>query len=124
MPTVGDHSRYVEELPDCNKCGACCVTDLEYGRGGWVQLTTEDTKRLPEKYQLKVVHDPEIGCDRLGVLGTPKTGYRCVALQGTVNKKTACKAYEHRPTKCRTFERGSADCRKERANWLFGRYQR
>jgi Fe-S-cluster containining protein len=112
------------ELPPCLECGACCVTDLEYGKGGFVRLQAGDFDRLPEKYRLKVIKDSDPGVDRLGHKGLPTTGYRCVALRGEVNKKVSCAIYEERPTLCRTFERGSQDCRKEYARWKFGRYQR
>jgi len=107
------------EPPPCNECGICCTTNLEFGRGGYVQLTEADYARLPEKYRLKVVLESDLNVDRLGIKGTPETGYRCTALKGIPNHKTSCDIYEQRPTVCRTFERGSPDCRKERANWLF-----
>lgn len=106
------------ELPPCNECGMCCTTHLEFGRGGFVRLTDADYERLPEKYRLKVVTESELNVDRLGVKGSPGVGYRCVALKGVAGHKTSCEIYQDRPTLCRTFERGSKDCRKDRALWF------
>lgn len=108
-----------EELPPCNECGACCWTREEFGRGGYVRLNDEDIKRLPHKYHLKVITESEFNVDRLGVRGTPATGYRCVALVGRIGEKTLCDIYEQRPELCRKYERGSVDCRKDRARWLY-----
>lgn len=108
-----------DDLPPCNECGLCCVTDMLFGRGGFVMLSDADYDRLPQKYRLKVVTESELNTDRLGVRGTPTVGYRCVALRGTPNVKTSCDIYDNRPDLCRDFERGSKDCRKERARWLW-----
>lgn len=106
-------------IPECNACGICCTTDIEFGRGGYVRLRSEDIDRLPEKYRLKVVMDSDPGVHRLGTKGTPVTGYRCTALRGEPNRSTRCDIYDQRPKMCRAYERGSVDCRRERAQWLF-----
>lgn len=109
------------ELPSCQECGACCTTFLEFGRGGFVRVSDADQQRLPEKYRLKVVMESDPGVDRLGTRGTPSVGYRCVALKGTPGRHTRCDIYEDRPSLCRTLERGSPDCLKERALWAHGK---
>lgn len=109
------------ELPPCNECGLCCTTKLEFGRGGFVRLTDNDYERLPGKYKLRVVLESDHGVDRLGIKGTPTVGYRCVALKGTPGVNTRCDIYEERPILCRTYERGSQDCYRDRALFLNAR---
>lgn len=109
----------MSELPPCNKCGICCVTNLEYGRGGFVQVSPEDQERMPSKYRLTVVQESSPGQARLGTKARSRGWQRCVALKGIVGMRTRCGMYEDRPTLCRTFRRGGEACLQERARWRF-----
>lgn len=108
------------ELPPCNECGMCCVTDLQFGRGGFVQVSDADQARMPDN-RLRVVVESSPGQARLGTKAPFEGWTRCVALKGIVGSRTRCDMYEGRPMVCRTFERGSDACRKERARYRHGR---
>ncbi len=105
----------ISPVPECTKCGACCLADYA-DTTTFVDLTETDRARLPPKYRLRV-----IGQHGYFSLQTKSNGVqnRCVALRGTVFKQVKCDVYEHRPTVCRRFRPGSAGCRKalKEAGW-------
>ena len=80
----------IAEVPPCAGCGTCCRL--------LVELAPED--EVPEA--LVAVHDGIRCMDQDGD-GT------CVALDRLTS---LCTIYESRPRVCRTFERGSALCRR------------
>jgi Fe-S-cluster containining protein len=99
------------ELPPCNECGVCCTSPHGYGRGGYVVITALDYVRLPGRYQLRVISESSPNVDRFALT---ESG-RCVALRGEPGVKTSCDIYADRPSVCRSYERGSSDCYRERA---------
>ena len=98
----------ISPVPECTKCGACCIAD-SYRAETFVDLTPADVKRLPPKYRLHVVNN--VWQLALGAK-THGGSTRCVALRGTVFKQVKCDVYERRPTVCRRFRPGSAGCRR------------
>lgn len=100
--------RESDEL-DCKSCGACCTTSN--ASGDYVSVTRLDRRRLPTKYQKKLIPAP-FGEDEEQALPLKRIGDRmgCVALKGTLGKDVSCDVYAQRPEFCRTFEKGSADC--------------
>lgn len=106
------------EEPECRTCGACCVGSK--ADGDFVPVTALDRRRLPSKYGKKL-HDVEPVEDGPYGFGLKSFGAHdaCVALKGTLGKDVHCDIYDVRPVFCRTFERGSPECRRRRAELFF-----
>jgi len=106
------------EEPECRTCGACCVG--KSSDGDFVPVTALDRRRLPTKYvkKLQAIDPPDDGPYAFGLkrFGEHEA---CVALKGTLGKSVACDLYDVRPNYCRTFERGSQECRNRRAELFF-----
>jgi hypothetical protein len=94
-------------VPDCVKCGACCVfplivpvsaTDHTSSEAYW-DLTLDDSSASPV-------------IDR--VLRRNSDDGRCNQLRGAVGGDISCAIYEDRPQNCRNFEAGSDLCHEYR----------
>lgn len=122
---------YVREFretdePDCKTCGACCIG--KSADGDFVPVTALDRRRLPTKYvkKLQDVEPEEDGVFERAenvpyAFGLKRFGAHeaCVALKGTLGKDVACDIYDVRPAFCRSFERGSDECRTRRRELFF-----
>lgn len=95
----------VSGVPECIKCGACCFSHApDYLRvfGNDYERLGEDAERLTRFVENRAYMRLEDG--------------HCVAL--TCDAESAlflCSIYERRPDVCRALERGSGQCRAERA---------
>jgi Fe-S-cluster containining protein len=102
-------------IPDCVKCGACCVFPLivpvsatdHTGSEAYWDLTLDDSSASPV-------------IDRV-LRRNPDDG-RCSQLKGTVGGDISCVIYEDRPQNCRNFEAGSDLCHEYRR--MYGIEQR
>lgn len=104
---------------DCTKCGACCVAQTPRD---YVPVTRLDRRRMPTKYQKKLVDastidDPEREPDHLYALPLKRFDTHflaCTALKGRLFKEARCEMYEQRPAFCRVLVPGSEDCQARR----------
>lgn len=106
----------VEEIPDCQSCGACCSTGYIVGVHHDEREAVErrlESKRLPMLVQSEGVGEP---------LMVVKEDGRCVAFYGTVGVKTSCGIYDSRPRCCSAFKPGGDACLEIRAVF-FGNYR-
>lgn len=107
---------------DCQACGACCTTRAKHPEL-YVSLTQYDLHQIRRSKNgpALVVADPLFPEAHLKMvpINAERHHYACAALQGTVGTKVECSIYENRPTVCRTFKPGSADCFDSR--WLHER---
>lgn len=98
---------------NCKACGACCVADKPTD---FVAVTALDRRRLPTKYQNKVV-DNDIDKTTLYKLPNKRSGVytTCTALKGKVGKSVMCDVYHVRPNHCRyAITKGDAECEAAR----------
>lgn len=79
---------------DCKGCGACCINS----DSKWIQVTLEDSARIPEKFL-------QLGDIEPYAMKQTESG-RCICLDANNN----CTIYNLRPTICRTVEKGSKIC--------------
>lgn len=124
-------ARKPKEIPNCQTCGACCVSIVEDNEI-WAEVLVEDCERLGESWcrrnclghgTLHILTQALDGGSRY--LGGIKTKWRkilcgpfkgvsvcaCVALRGSLMHKTSCSVYEKRPHVCRTaLQPGEKDC--------------
>lgn len=98
-------------------CGACCVSNWDTET--YVGLDEKDLARL-----LPIVGDEEV--DRL--VGHRNDAWQmglrtkenrqghitCIALEGRVGRRVSCEIYDGRPSACRHFRPGSAECKLAR----------
>ena len=108
----------MNELPDCQSCGACCV------EAGAVPVAPEDTtpRGLTHSVRRRMGFasfeaDDGVRCMKQEI------GGRCVALRGEVGTAVHCSTYARRPQVCRTFQPGSEGCAaaRERMVWKLSR---
>ena len=123
--------REVVTAETCRACGVCCVSmrDQEV----YCDVTVEDERRLGKRFvRLNVLRPRPVDllANALGGTMIPqgaiKTAWRqqesgplkgtevcaCVALRGTVLKKTSCAVYDNRPKACReAVKPGDHNCR-------------
>lgn len=88
----------------CLTCGACCFSDSD----AYVPVSQEDEARLrahPDGSALVVTRD--------GARYLRMQQGRCAALTYR-HGQFFCAVYTHRPTPCRTLERGTPECQAER----------
>ena len=88
---------------DCIRCGVCC--SYSFGQNKGTIITKDEFDRLSDQLT-------EISSDKKFRLKTKTVDglYRCIALQGDLNKDVSCSIYHERPSVCSTFESGSKDC--------------
>ncbi|MCA9244022.1 MAG: YkgJ family cysteine cluster protein [Phycisphaerales bacterium] len=105
-------SRASVEL-DCRQCGACCLTfDVLLNTGESAAFAAR-----PDLVSLTVLYNgPFFPPPRF--MRREADG-RCAALSGGLSA-CHCTIYEDRPTLCREFEAGSADCLAARARLGIG----
>lgn len=103
---------------DCRTCGACCVGDLDDGRG-YADVTEEDAARMSRHVRRRlVVIRSQWSPSRLQTptLVTEELGKSCAFLRGTPGRRCSCSIYTTRPDVCREFKPGSARCVSARAD--------
>jgi len=101
-----------KKIPDCQTCGACCVSNYDYGYH--VDLEEDDYKRLSPHYKRhNVVHALGFGC-KLAAKTRKDGTIVCVAFRGTIGKACQCAIYKNRPSVCREFPPGSSYCHEAR----------
>jgi len=101
----------VNQIPSCEGCGACC---MEMGSPPFDSFPSEDGGAS------------EIDCLPPHVLAEYEAGMRIRREDGFpdgvpcfwLDADRRCQYYEHRPSVCRLFARGSADCLAWRAGKL------
>ncbi|MBI5507337.1 MAG: YkgJ family cysteine cluster protein [Deltaproteobacteria bacterium] len=97
------------ELPDCQRCGACCVNPKSNRETGYADYVTVDDDdailRQPELVRRYVVRAKD-GKPNLRL--TPDG--RCKALRGGIGARVRCEIYYYRPRPCRMVECGSELC--------------
>jgi Fe-S-cluster containining protein len=101
----------INEVLDCESCGACCCNPDENRREGFTSYVEVDPSSKLVKHKRFVVIDERGIHMRLDPAG------RCVALKGRLGVRVSCVVYADRPRGCRLVEAGSAQCllaRKER----------
>ncbi len=87
----------------CLSCGACCATFRVS-----FYWSEADSLGLPETLTERI--NPFMKCMK----GTDSATPRCALLAGTIGKKTACTAYEMRPSPCRELLPGDDKCNRAR----------
>ena len=92
---------------DCRTCGACCVA--EGASPIYVGLRPPDLVRLTARF--RATH---VARDAILTQLDPVGRCVCVALRGTVGKRTSCGIHARRPEECRLLEPGSPDCLRAR----------
>lgn len=97
-----------EEGFDCLQCGACCRS----GHDGRILVPEEDLLRWRRLGREDVARAVQPGHFGLVAFATRPDG-SCVHL-GTSESPQACAIYAIRGTTCRTFEKGSPQCREFR----------
>jgi len=94
-----------DDPPDCLRCGVCCFSTLDR----FVRVTGDDHARLGDEAAKLVTFVGNRAYMRL------EDGH-CAALRiDTDTRRFVCRVYRARPELCRELERGSAQCRGERA---------
>jgi Fe-S-cluster containining protein len=97
---------------DCQQCGACCTNHDHDHTGGYVWLTTDESKRM-KRLGLTVVRAG--GSSLLGTRAREgASNPSCVALRGRVGAPCRCAIYPSRPLNCRQFEVGGSLCQAAR----------
>jgi len=96
-------------VPDCRKCGACCVG--EYADHYHAICSPSDVVRMSRKARKRLVTS-SFRDVHPGQEGYAKTDgeARCVFLRGTVGSRCSCRIYETRPKVCRDFKAGARIC--------------
>lgn len=95
----------VTGIPECTSCGTCCFSYAE----DYLRVSGRDYERLGDDAE-RLVHFIENRAYLRIVDG------RCIALGwDSATGKFRCTIYERRPDVCRSLERGSGQCRAERA---------
>ena len=96
---------------DCQRCGACCVSDFE--SVDYVHVSLEEAEAFWEQdlgnllYEERTYGSPALS---LRTASDSCGNCRCIALAGTVGKSVSCSVYEIRPKVCRSFEPGTDVC--------------
>lgn len=91
------------EALDCRTCGACCR-----GRPGTVLLELEDLVRFRTAGREDLALATVPGHFGLDALPSHEDG-QCM-YQGSTESHTDCSIYDIRPSACRRFKKGSAEC--------------
>jgi uncharacterized protein len=98
---------------DCQLCGACCVNYRRFDGAGYVYLTKDESKRM-KRLGLSVVQATG-GEAHLGMRNRDASGKGvCVAFQGGIGGSCGCTVYAGRPSICRAFQVGGAECERAR----------
>ncbi|MBI3409873.1 MAG: YkgJ family cysteine cluster protein [Planctomycetes bacterium] len=100
---------------DCQSCGACCASPFD--AEGYIPVQPDEEAHLSRLGLpvLEIVAAPPE--DRLVLLGTRINTQRrrvCAAFSGSIGSRCTCTIYQDRPTSCRQFEAGSAECLQAR----------
>lgn len=107
---------------ECNGCGACCAPGILGQRtGAYLEITANDLKDDFKSTQKLVVKDQMFGEGGrlfLPVIRGENAFTQCEHLSGQVLECAACGCYDTRPTACRIFEPGGAQCQQARQAWL------
>ncbi len=102
-------------IPDCRRCGACCVnlpSNRAEGFASWVEVAEADAILARADLVKKLVVRDAAGVPHLRV--APDDG-RCLALRGALGRDVSCAIYHHRPSPCRRVQPGDALCARYRA---------
>lgn len=91
-----------EPIPDCVKCGACCVYGLV------IPVNRREPEPLKRYIELTLDQAPDVIIER--VLDRDAGDGRCVNLAGDVGVEIGCEVYLDRPQICRDFDAGSDRC--------------
>jgi len=95
MKPTGDKQNLEELLALCQKCGACCA----YFRImlNWTEVESFQPDGVPLEMTVKI-------SDYVYLMkGTESVPPRCVALDGKIGERVACRIYEKRCAECREF---------------------
>lgn len=99
-------------VPDCTRCGACCVNPPENVREGYADyvevLDTDLLRRRPEL--VRRYTSERDGRLHMRLL----SDQRCIALAGRLGRRVRCNIYHHRPSPCRRVQAGSELCARYR----------
>lgn len=99
---------------DCQNCGACCVGDLDDGRG-FADVTVEDVARMSRRVRARLVDDGR-GARSTPYNVTKELGKSCDFLRGTPGRRVSCRIYATRPEICQKYTPGSGGCMAARAD--------
>lgn len=80
----------------CIECGACCANFRVSFH--WSEAAIEQGGATPAELTTKV--SPH----HVAMRGTCGESPRCLALEGEIGKRVACRIYAQRPSPCREFE--------------------
>ncbi len=86
----------------CLSCGACCAYSHE-----WPRFSTESEE------ELALIPEALVAANLSGMRCEAE---RCLALDGRIGEKVACKIYAVRPHVCRACEIGDDACETARAH--------
>ena len=102
--------------PDCQQCGACCVSP--YNEEVFCDVTETDEKTLGKALVKRYVRYPSVVETASAMLsGRGVEVCACALLQGSVLYRVACKVYNKRPRVCRaTIQPGDRACLNLRGN--------
>jgi len=109
-----------DDYPDCQDCGACCVSSFDMPN--YVHVTNEDAETLQAVDLGHLLFEERLGNGRtlfsMKTCRDKRDNCRCAALDGTVGESVSCTIYDDRTTACRRFERGSDLCEYARREVL------
>lgn len=96
---------------DCTACGACCRS----GADGRILVTQEDIERWRQTGREDLIARLVPG--HFGEMAFETTAEGACVHLGTDKSAELCSIYPDRATVCRTFERGSRQCREFRREY-------
>lgn len=102
----------IKKIPDCQTCGACCVSNYDYGYHAGIE--PDDYERLSSYYKRHNVIDALFFDKKLATKVRSDGTVVCVAFRGKIGKKCSCAIYPNRPSICREFSPGNMYCREAR----------
>ena len=109
------------DIPDCQRCGACCVYSGEITVLNDIDLAVPRYLTRSVRRMMGYFSDDHFDMRRMArvQLPAPKESHsQCVAFGGEIGRDCRCKIYQNRPKVCREFEPGSDDCLQARREAL------